>query len=86
MNGVMRGRRSDELTARCIVNTVFCSSVDDETCQTNTDCDKTKGENPTQGDLLALAQLQTVDNKERKNKYCESKSFMLLEGEREIRT
>jgi hypothetical protein len=59
-----------ELTARRVVNTIIRYGVDEESRQTDHDCDEPEGEYPTQRNLLALAKLQAVDDEERKDKYC----------------
>jgi hypothetical protein len=60
----------DELTARRIVKTVVRYGVDEESRQTDHDCDEPEGKYPTQRNFLAPAKLQAVDYEERKDKYC----------------
>jgi hypothetical protein len=64
-----RQKAGIKLTARCVIDTVISRSVYDETCQTSDDGDETEGKYSTKGDLLALAQLQTVDDGERKTEH-----------------
>lgn len=57
------------LTARCIIDVVVGHCVHDETCYTDDDCDQAKREHATEGNLLPLAQFETVDDEEWESKY-----------------